>query len=118
MKAEDPQDPKEENKLFFYSKKSKDIFLYTLISIILAFFFIMGPLNQFPFISFLGKIFIICILLYALYENINNTNYLSKTTEISLFEGEWNILKTNIISNYIFTFLLILLLFSVIKKLF
>lgn len=108
----------EENKLFLYSKKSREIFLYTLISIILAFFFIMGPFSHFHFISFLGKIVIIVVLLYALYENINNTNYLSKTTETSLFIGDWNATKTSVLSNYIFTFLLILLIFSVVKKIF
>jgi hypothetical protein len=108
----------EGNSLFHYSKKSKNIFLYTITSIVLAFIFIMSPLANYPIIGFLGKLAVVLILLYALVENIKNTLYLTKTSNVSLFEGNWDIFKTNVFSNYLFSFFMIILLFSVIRKFF
>lgn len=104
--------------LSIYSNRSKNICLYTTIAILLAILFIISPLNQFIFAAFLGKTAIILILLYTLYEIFHNTNYLTNASNVSFSEGSWDNIKTNIVSSYIFSFFIILLLFSVIKNMF
>jgi len=99
-----------------YSRKSKNICTYTTISIILILIMIIPPFNKIFIASLIGKIIILLILAYSLYENFNNTNFLSNATNTSVFKGSWTNVKTNILYNYVYSFLILLLIFSLIKN--
>jgi len=82
----------------------------------------MTPLNNFMLSSIFGKVMIITVLGYTLYYNLSKTNNFYKKVNndfnISLASGNWNAVKTNILCSYIFSAFLIVLLLSVIRKLF
>lgn len=99
-----------------YAKNSKNVCICTTISIILILLFVISPLNKFFIASLFGKFAALLILAYALYQNYTNTESLSKTTNASLLKGEWSSVKTNILCGYIFSFFILLLLFSTVKN--
>ena len=101
-----------------YVKSSENICFYSIISIVLIFFFMISPINKFIMTSFIGKISILVLLGYILYYNIFLTNKLSNQLNISLIDGQWNIIKTNLICSYVFSLFLFLLVLSVIRCLF
>ena len=103
------------NEMSIYSDSSKNVCLYTTIAIVLSIIFIISPINQYVFTAFLGKSVIILILLYTIYQMFKNVNYLQNLTNVSFSKDD---IQTNIISSYIFSFFLLLLLFSVIQRLF
>ena len=96
-----------------YSNKSKNVCMYTTVAIILALVFIISPAKQYSF-SFLGKYAAIILIIYTLYEIFHNTQFLYTASNVSFSTGSWDIVKTNIISSYIFSFFLLILLFSII----
>lgn len=97
-----------------YSKSTKIVCSCVAVSIMLILLFILSPLKDFLLVSFFGKTATIVVLAYALYTNITVTNVFA--TNIKLFEGDWNNIKTNIICSYIFSLFIVFLLYSVIKK--
>lgn len=99
-----------------YANNSKNVCICTTISIILILLFVISPLNKFFITSLLGKFTALFILAYAVYQNYTNTESLSKTTNVSLFKGEWSSVKTNILCGYIFSFFILLLFFSILKN--
>jgi len=99
-----------------YADNSKNVCVCTTISIILIMLFVVSPLNKFFIASLFGKFVALFILAYALYKNFTNTDNFSKTTNISLFKGDWTSIKTNILCGYIFSFFILLLFFSVVKN--
>uniref|UniRef100_A0A6C0HE39 Uncharacterized protein n=1 Tax=viral metagenome TaxID=1070528 RepID=A0A6C0HE39_9ZZZZ len=99
-----------------YSNNSKNVCICTTISIILILVFVISPLNKYFIASFFGKVAALLILAYALYQNYNNTENLSKTTSTYLFRGEWSPIKTNILCGYTFSFFILLLFFSLLKN--
>jgi hypothetical protein len=106
----------QDNELFEYSNGTKNVCIYTIISIFLIFVFIISPLNKFLISSIFGKTFILAILLFALYKNVFVTLKFSKN--MKLFSGNWNNTKTNIIGSYVFSIFIIILIFSVLNRLF
>jgi hypothetical protein len=104
------------DSLSAYTNNSKNVCIFTTISILLVLIFIISPLNKFFIASFFGKVVALLILAYALYQNYTNTETLSKTSNIYLFKGEWSPLKTNILCGYIFSFFILLLFFSILKN--
>ena len=99
-----------------YANNSKNVCICTTISIILILLFVISPLNKFFIASLFGKFTALLILAYALYQNYANTESLSKTTDTYIFKGEWSSVKTNVLCGYIFSFFILLLLFSLIKN--
>jgi hypothetical protein len=55
-------------------------------------------------------------LAFALYKNIETTFKFSK--DISIFQGDWNSVKTNVVLSYLFSAFIIILIFSVLNRLF
>ena len=100
-----------------YSNNSKNVCMYTTISIILILIFIISPVSNFFISSLIGKIAALLILGYALYENYMNTIYFSKNTNVSIFTGSMDNIKMNIICSYVFSFFILLLFFSLLKNL-
>jgi hypothetical protein len=78
----------------------------------------MTPLNTFLLSSIFGKVIILTLLGYTTYYNIIQTNKFSEKFDISLTSGNWNAIKTNIAFSYTFSFFLIVLMLSVIRKIF
>ena len=101
-----------------YAKSTQNVCMCLAISIFLIILFMMTPLNSFILSSIFGKIIIITLLGYTLYYNISQTNKFSNSFNISLTSGNWDELKTNIICSYIFSLFLLVLLLSVIRKIF
>jgi len=78
----------------------------------------MTPLNSFLLSSIFGKVIILTLLGYTVYYNVTKTNVFAKNFNINLTEGGWDPVKTNIVSSYIFTGFLIILMLAVIQQLF
>jgi hypothetical protein len=78
----------------------------------------MTPLNSFLLSSIFGKVIILALLGYTVYYNVTKTNVFAKNFNINLIEGGWDPVKTNIVSSYIFTGFLIILMLAVIQQLF
>jgi hypothetical protein len=96
---------------------TKMIFLYSLVSIILIVIFIISPLNLF-LISPLMKILIVIILSYTFYLNIKQINILRNTTNQSNDPEIASQINTNIITSYIFSLFIGVLIIFVIRRLF
>jgi len=105
-----------DNSLFEYSKGTKNVSICTIISIFLILIFIISPVNNFLIASMFGKIVILIILTYALYQNIFITYKFS--SNMHLFSGTWNNTKTSILSSYIFSVFIGILIISVLNRLF
>ena len=101
-----------------YVKSSQNICLSSIISIILIFLFMISPLNKFLMTSFLGKISILILLGFTLFYNIKLTNKLSNQMNVTLLNGQWNYIKTNLTCSYIFSVLLLFLFLSVLRCIF
>ena len=101
-----------------YAKSTQTVCLCISISAFLIILFIMTPLNSFLLSSIFGKMIILTLLGYTVYYNVTKTNVFAKNFNINLTEGGWDPVKTNIVSSYIFTGFLIILMLAVIQQLF
>ena len=101
-----------------YAKSTQTVCLCISISAFLIILFIMTPLNSFLLSSIFGKVIILALLGYTVYYNVMKTNVFAKNFNINLTEGGWDPVKTNIVSSYIFTGFLIILMLAVIQQLF
>jgi len=107
----------ENNVISNYVESSKNVAIYIAIAVVLTIIFIISPLDQFR-IGYIAKVLIIGILAYAVYKNLKITLEFSKNSNINLFDSSWSNYKTNLSYSYLFTFFILLLLFSVVKTLF
>jgi hypothetical protein len=78
----------------------------------------MTPLNSFLLSSIFGKIIILTLLGYTIFYNVKKTNMFANNFNIDLTAGEWDPIKTNILSSYIFTGFLVVLMLTVLQQLF
>jgi hypothetical protein len=103
-----------------FSKSTQNVCTCIGFSFILIILFMMTPLNNFFLSSIFGKIIIITLLGYTLYYNTQQTNKFVKNFDINLFNenSNWGPLKTNVLCSYIFSAFLLVLILSVIRKIF
>ena len=101
-----------------YVKSSQNICLSSIISIILILLFMISPIKKLLMTSFLGKVAILVLLGFTLFYNVKLTNKLSNQMNISLINGQWNTLKTNLTCSYIFSMFLLFLFLSVVRCLY
>ena len=101
-----------------FAKSTQNVCMCLGISIVFIILFIMTPLNSFLLSSIFGKVIILTLLGYTLYYNVNQTNKFSNNFNISLTDGNWDVLKTNIVCSYVFSAFLLVLMLSVIRKIF
>lgn len=95
-----------------FSKSMEYSCLYVGASVILIMAFILYPLN-----SVTGNLLILGLLGYTMYYNMFYTNKFAKELDINIFNMSiWDPLKTNVLCNYIFSALLLVLILSVVKK--
>ena len=97
-----------------YIENTKNTCFYIIFSMFLIFVFIIGPLNRFILTSLIGKIIIIGVLSYALYQNSISTMTFSKATKTNFTEGQWSTIKTNIICSYVFSLFILFLILKII----
>lgn len=97
---------------------TKKIFIYSLGSIILIIIFMITPLNNLFLISPLMKLLIIIILSYIFYLNLQQISNLKNITNDDNSSEISNQINTNIITGYIFSLFIGLLIIFVIRKLF
>ena len=109
-------DRADEHYLYSYSNGTKSVCICVVISILLIIAFIISPLNNFFLTSMCGKTLILSILAFALYKNVEITFNFSKG--INIFQGDWNSIKTNVLLSYLFSAFIIILIFSVLNRLF
>ena len=101
-----------------FAKSTQNVCMCLGISIFFIILFMMTPLNSFLLSSIFGKVIILTLLGYTLYYNISQTNKFSNNFNISLTSGNWDVLKTNIVCSYVFSLFLLVLMVSVIRKIF
>ena len=103
-----------------FSKSTENVCMCLGISVLFIILFMMTPLNSFILSSIFGKVVILTLLGYTLYYNTEQTNKFVKLLNINIWnENEsWSPIKTNIICSYIFSFFMLVLIFSVIRKIF
>ncbi len=101
-----------------YAKSTQNVCMCLSVTIFFIILFMMTPLNTFLLSSIFGKVIIFTLLGYTLYYNLYNTNKFANTFNISLTSDSWNTIKTNIVCSYIFSLFLLVLLISLIRKMF
>ena len=103
-----------------FSKATQNVCLCLGLSIIFIVLFMMTPLNSFLLSSIFGKVIILTLLGYTLYYNTQQTNKFVKNFNINIWNenSNWNPLKTNVLCSYIFSIFLLVLIISVIRKMF
>lgn len=106
------------NMIVEFAKSTQNVCMCSALSIFFIVLFMMTPLNTFFLSSIFGKIIILTLLGYTLYYSIYKTNKFSNDFTVNLSSGNWNALKTNIMCSYIFSFFLLVLMLSVIRKMF
>ena len=102
-----------------YAKSTQNVCLCISISAFLIILFIMTPLNSFLLSSIFGKIIILTLLGYTIFYNVKKTNMFANNFNIDLTSGgDWDPIKTNILSSYVFTGFLVVLMLTVLQQLF
>jgi hypothetical protein len=101
-----------------YAKSTQNVCLCISISVFLIILFIMTPLNSFLISSIFGKVIILALLGYTVYYNVTKTNLFAKNFNIDLSTGGWDPVKMNILSSYVFTGFLVVLMFTILQQLF
>lgn len=101
-----------------FAKSTQNVCTCLGISVFLIVLLMMTPLNSFLLSSLFGKITVLILLIYALYYNIIQTNKFSNNFSINLLneKSQWDPVTINILCSHIFSFLLLVLIISVIRK--
>ena len=99
-----------------FSKATQNVCMCLGLSFIFIIIFMMTPLNTFLLSSIFGKVMILTLLGYTLYYNTQQTN----NFDINVFNenSKWDPLKTNVVCSYVFSLFLLVLIISVIRKIF
>ena len=107
-----------------FSKATQNVCMCIGLSVIFIMIFMMTPLNTFLLSSIFGKVVILTLLGYTLYYNTQQTNKFvnnfPKFTNMNIWNenSNWCPLKTNILCSYMFSVFLLVLILSVIRKIF
>ena len=99
-----------------YSRASVSVCMLTVASLAIIMIFVISPIGGSFLASSGGKIAAFCILGYAAYQNIQNSNTLSAGTGTSFFSGSWDLLKTNLVCSYLFSCFIVLLMFFLLQR--
>ncbi len=103
-----------------FAKSTQNVCMCLGLSVFFIILFMMTPLNSFLLSSIFGKVIILTLLGYTLYYNILQTNKFVNNFNINVWNNnsQWDPLKTNVFCSYIFSFFLLVLILSVIRKIF
>jgi len=106
------------SNLNIFTDGTKTICNCTAASIIIILLFILSPLSNFFKTSIFMKLLSVAILVYTIYLNVIQTNYLRNASGSTTAENVKSQLTINIFCSYIFTLFLGLLVIFVIKSFF
>ena len=101
-----------------YAKSTQNVCLGMSISAFLIILFMMTPLNSFVLSSIFGKLIILLLLGYTIYYNIIKTNKFANNFNVDMMSNSWDPVKTNIACSYVFSGFLLILMSTVLRKLF
>lgn len=101
-----------------YAKTTQNVCLCMSISAFLIILFMMTPLNSFVLSSIIGKLIILLLLGYTIYYNTTKTNKFANNFNVDMMSDSWNPVKTNIACSYLFSGFLLILMLTVLQKLF
>ena len=101
-----------------YAKSTQNVCLCMSISAFLIILFMMTPLNSFVLSSIFGKLIILLLLGYTIYYNITKTNKFANNFNVDMMSDSWDPIKTNITCSYFFSGFLLILMLTVLQKLF
>ena len=103
-----------------FAKSTQNVCMCLGISVLFIIIFMMTPLNSFILSSIFGKVVILTLLGYTLYYNTEQTNKFAQKSNINILNNNesWSPIKTNIMCSYIFSFFVLVLILSVIRKIF
>jgi hypothetical protein len=101
-----------------YAKSTQNVCLCMSISVFLIMLFMMTPLNSFVLSSIVGKLIILLLLGYTIYYNFTQTNKFANSFNVNMMSDSWDPVKTNIGCSYIFSGFLLILMLTVLQKLF
>lgn len=111
-----------ENTITFNSillnDNTKNICTCLFISIFIIFLFMITPLRTFFATSFLMKIIALMILVYTIHLNVIQTNSLKIASSFDTTQDVKSQLNVNIFCSYIFSILLIFLIFFIVRSFF
>jgi hypothetical protein len=101
-----------------YAKSTQNVCLCMSISAFLIILFMMTPLNSFLLSSIIGKLSILLLLGYTIYYNVTKTNKFANSFNLDMMSNSWDPVKTNVTCSYIFSGFLLILMSTVLRKLF
>lgn len=101
-----------------YAKSTQNVCLCMSISAFLIILFMMTPLNSFVLSSIFGKLIILLLLGYTIYYNVIKTNKFANNFNVDIMSNSWDPVKTNIACSYVFSGFLLILMLTVLQKLF
>lgn len=103
-----------------FSKSTQNVCMCLGLSMFFILLFMMTPLNSFMLSSIFGKVIILTLLGYTLYYNTRQTNKFVNNFNINIWNEPFtgNPLKTNVICSYVFSVFLLVLILSIIRKIF
>lgn len=102
-----------------FAKSTQNVCLCLGLSVFFIIIFMMTPLNSFILSSIFGKVIILTLLGYTLYHNMTQTNKFVNKFNINIWNNtNWDPLKTNVLCSHIFSVFLLVLILSVIRKIF
>jgi len=101
-----------------FTDTTKKVCTCSAISIFLIVLFIISPLSRFFITSIIMRIIILLLLIYTIYLNSQQTDYLRNASSMKISSEVSSQLNINIICSYIFTLFIGLLIIFVLKSFF
>lgn len=98
------------------SDPSKNIYIFSFISLMLIIIFMFTPINNHKIICFIAKIIIILILSYSFYLNTFHIKNLSTTSVNNKTDDYKRYLNSNILLSYIFSIFILVLICFILKS--
>ena len=98
------------------SDPSKNIYIFSFISLMLIIIFMFTPINNHKNICFIAKIIIILILSYSFYLNTFHIKNLSAISVNNKTDDYKRYLNSNILLSYIFSIFILVLICFILKS--
>lgn len=101
-----------------FTENTKKLCTFSAISIFLIFIFIITPLSKFNMLSKCVKVLILLLLVYTIFLNLKQIKYLTNSNQTNTSNEVKQQLNINIISSYIFTLFIGLIIIFILKSFF
>lgn len=104
--------------IHIFTDITKKICTCSAIAICLIVLFIISPLSRFYMTSIFMKLLILALLVYTIYLNSLQTNYLSSASQMDVSKEVSNQLTINLMCSYLFTMFMGLMVIFVLRSFF